>query len=176
MWLLSVVGRGVLVRSSIDEQSVRSSAPPSNSKPTPNRGRSGRLLLSGLAGLAAVILLFIGSFSDPITAMGNLYSAFADAQAPVSQTTATPVPVLAAVTPLDRDEEGTVGHHHAGEADLAAPIAPVWALKAALAAVTPPAHPERPSKHGWQRGRQGPVSAFVAQSHRGTWLFPPNPN
>lgn len=181
LWLLSMACRNVLVRPSNDKQAARAPTPPSNSKRAiPNRGHMGRFLLSGLAWVGAVILLFISSLNDPITTMGSLYSDFAHAPAPVLQPTVTPSPIeveLAAVKPADREEEGTVGHDLARKAVLAAPqIPPVWALRAALSAVTPPAYPERPSKRGWQHGRRGPISAYVAQSHRGTWLFPPNPN
>ena len=179
LWLLSLAGHGVFVRSSHDLQASGTAPPPppSSKRTSWNRGQIGRFLLCGLVGVGALILLFIGSFSDPISTMGNLYSALADAQAPVSQPTVTSAPVqegLAAVKQPDRNQTGAVVHDRAREADLRAPpIPPVWALKAALSAVTPPPRPERPGKRSWQYGRPGPVSAFVAQSRRGTWLFPP---
>ena len=177
LWLLSVAGHGFFVRSShdIQEEAAAPSPPPSSKRTRRNRGHIGRFLLSGLVGVGALILLFIGSFSDPMSTMGFLYSAFADAQDSVSQAAVTSAPAQEAVKQTDHNQTGTVGPDFAREADLAAPqIPPVWALKAALSAVTPPAHPQRPSKHGWQYGRHGPVSAFVAVSRPSTWLFPPD--
>jgi len=140
-------------------------------------GHIGRFLLSGLSSAGALILLFIGLFGDPIATMGKLYSAFADAQAPVLQSAVTPSPIevveLAAVSPPDRDEEEN-GRHD--QVDVAAPQKPPALTLTAMSAVTPPAHPERLGKRGWQHGRGGSLNAYVAQSRRGTWLFPPNPN
>ena len=156
LWLLSLAGHGVFVRSSHDLQASGTAPPPppSSKRTSWNRGQIGRFLLCGLVGVGALILLFIGSFSDPISTMGNLYSALADAQAPVSQPTVTSAPVqegLAAVKQPDRNQTGAVVHDRAREADLRAPpIPPVWALKAALSAVTPPPRPERPGKRSWQ--------------------------
>jgi hypothetical protein len=175
LWLFSMVGRRVVTDSLNDLQAPRASAPSLDRKLTTlRRGHMGRFLLAGLAGTGAVILLFIGSLSDPITTMGDLYSAVADAHAPVSQPTVTPALVEVALA-VDRDEANG-SHDLARQADVATPQSPpAWTL-AAMSAVTPPATPERSAKRGGHHGRRGPVGAYVTQSHRGTWLFPPNPN
>ena len=180
LWLLSMAGHGVFVRSShkIQAEAAAPSSCPSSKRTSWNHGRLGRFLLCGFVGVGALILLFIGSFSDPISTTGNLYLAFTGAQDPVSQAAVTPAPVreeLVAAKQPDLDQTGAVGHDRARETDLVTPqIPPVWALKAALSAVTSPAHLDRPSRRGWQYDRHGPVGAFVARSRRGTWLFPPN--
>jgi hypothetical protein len=176
LWLLSMAGRSALIRSSDDMQAPGASAPFLDSKPAIlNRGRMGRFLLSGLAGAGAVILLIIGSFSDPITTMGDLYSALADTHAPVSQPAATPAPVEVALA-VDHDEAETSRQDPTRQSAVANPQSPpAWTLTA-MPAVTPPANPERPGKRGLHRGRRGPVGAYVTQSHRGTWLFPPSAN
>ena len=177
LWLLSVVGRRVLLRWSNDVQEPRASAPPPNSKrATRNRRRIGRLLLSGLAGVGAAILLFIGSFSDPITAMGNLYSAFAT-PAPVLQAAVKPVDIqLPEVKPADQNGEEVATPDLPRQVDVATPQNPPARTLTAMSADAPPANPQRLRKSGWQHGRGGPANAYVIQSRRGTWLFPPNPN
>jgi hypothetical protein len=179
LWLLSLAGRRVFAKSPKDVPAIRAPAPPRSSKRAAgSRGHKGRPLLSGLTGIGALILLFFGSLSDPITTMGNWLSAFAVAEAPVSQPAMTPSPVeadLAPVNPPDRSGEETVGHGLAGQDIAVSEIQSASALTA-TSAVPPPAYAERPTKHVSQHGRRGPVSAFVAQSNSGTWLFPPNPN
>jgi hypothetical protein len=175
--LLLSMGRGVLVGSSNDMQAAGASLPPTDSeRATPTRGRMGRYLLSGLAGAAAVTLLCVGSFSYPIRATGPLYSTFAGDQTATLQSTETSLPVertVPSVKPADRREDEDGRHDLARQADLGAPQSPSsWTVSD----VTPPAYPERPGKRPRHHGRRGPVSAYVAQSHRGTWLFPPNAN
>jgi len=178
LWLLSVAGRRVLVRLSNDVQGARASAPPPKSKrATRNRRHIGRLLLFGLAGVGAMIVLFIGSFSDPITTMGNLYSAFANAEVRVLQLAVKPVEgELAEVKPADQNGGETARPDLPRQADVSTPQNPPTSTLTAMSADTPPAYPQRSNKHGWRHGRSGPVGAYVAQSRRGTWLFPPNPN
>jgi hypothetical protein len=176
LWLFSITGRRILARSSNNVQVTGGSALPVDNKATmPNRGHMGRSLLAGLACLGAVILLFIGSFGDPITTMGDLYSTIADAYAPVSQPAVTPARLEVELA-VEHDEAEKGRPDLARQAAVAAPQSPpAWTL-AAMSAVTPPASPERPSKHVWRHGRRSPVSAYVTQSHRGTWLFPPTAN
>jgi hypothetical protein len=176
LWLLSMAGRRALIRSSNDVKTPEASATFLDSKPaTLHRGQMGRFLLSGLAGAGAVILLIIGSFSDPITTMGDLYSALTDAHAPVLQPAGTPAPVEVALA-VDHDEAESSRQDLARQAAVAKPQSPpAWTL-AAVSAVTPPATPERLDKRGLHHGRRVSVGAYVTQSHRGTWLFPPNAN
>ena len=176
LWLLSITGRRCLIRSSNDGQAPGASAPLLDSKPaTLNRGQMGRFLLAGLAGAGAVILLFIGSFSDPITTMGDLYAALADAHTPVLRPAVPPAPVDVVLT-VDHNEAEDSRHDLARQEAIETRQSPsVWTL-AAMSAVTPPATPERPGKRGGHHGRRGPVGAYVTQSHPGTWLFPPNAN
>lgn len=177
LWLLSMACRSVFVRSSNEMQTTGAPAPPPNRKgATANRGHTGRYLLSGLSMVGAVILLLIGSFSDPVTAVGELYSTFADAQAPVLQpAVTTPIEVKVAVNPPVHDEEEN-GWEVARPADLVAvQRLPTWTVTA-MSASAPPAYPDRSVKRVEQQGRHGRVIAYVAQSRRGTWLFPPNAN
>ena len=158
-------------------QEARASAPPPNSKrATRNRRRIGRLLLFGLAGVGAAILLFIGSFSDPITAMGNLYSAFANPEAPVLQAAVKPVEIqLAEVKPTDQNGEEAATPDLPRQADVTTPQNPPARTLTAMSADTPPAYPNDYASAAGS-GRGGPLNAYVVQSRRGTWLFPPNPN
>jgi hypothetical protein len=138
----------------------------------------GRYLLSGLSVAGAVILLLISSFTDPIAAVGNLYASFADAQVPASQPAATnsPIEVKVAVNPSvrDRDEDGW--DDFARDVDVAAvQKLPVW-TDTPMSTSTPPAYPDRTGKRVEHQGRHWHVGAYVAQSSRGTWLFPPNAN
>ena len=168
LWLLSIARRSVFVRSSNEMQVTGAPAPPPNMKrATANRGH----LLSGLSMVGAVILLLIGSFSDPFTTVGELYSTFADAQAPVLQPAATtsPIEVKVAVNPPVHDEDDLTR-----QSDVAAVDLP-WTVDAMSAAMRP-AYPVRSVKRVEHHDRQGRVGAYVAQSSRGTWLFPPNEN
>ena len=172
LWLLSIARRSVFVRSSNEMQVTGAPAPPPNMKrATANRGHLGRYLLSGLSMVGAVILLLIGSFSDPFTTVGELYSTFADAQAPVLQPAATtsPIEVKVAVNPPVHDEDDLTR-----QSDVAAVDLP-WTVDAMSAAMRP-AYPVRSVKRVEHHDRQGRVGAYVAQSSRGTWLFPPNEN
>ena len=177
LWLLSMACRSVFVRSSNEMQATGAPAPPPNRKrATANRGHMGWYLLSGLSMVGAVILLLIGSFSDPVTAVGKLYSTFADAQAPVLQPAATtsPIEVKVAVNPPVHDEEENGWDDLARRADVVAvQRLPAWS---AMSASAPPAYPDRSVKRVEHQGRHGRVVAYVAQSRRGTWLFPPNAN
>ena len=174
LWLLSIAGRRALTRPSNHVQAPGASARLLDSKQaTLNSNRIGRFLLSGLAGAGAVILLFVGSFGDPITAIGELYSAFADSHTPVSQPAVARAP-LEAVLAVDQDEAENGRQDRARQPAVAVPQGPPsWTL-AAMSTATPPASPDRPGKRGRHHGRRGPVGAYVTQSHRGTWLFPPN--
>ena len=176
LWLLSMAGRRTLIRSSNDVQAPGASAPLLDSKPaTLNRGQMGRFLLSGLAGAGAVILLFIGSFGDPITTMGDLYSAFADAHTPVLQPAVPRAPVEV-VLAVDHDEAENGRHDRAAPGGHSDATGPACVDACGHVSRYAPGHPERPGKRGWHHGRRGPVGAYVTQSHRGTWLFPPNAN
>jgi hypothetical protein len=169
LWLLSVAGRRVFVRSSIDMQATEVPLPPPNSKrATANRGHMGRYLLSGITVVGAVILLLIASFSDPVAAIENLRSIFALAEVPVSQPAVTTSPIevkLAANVPFRAEEEN-------GRDDFAGQAHAVQEPPAA----THPAYPVRSIKRVEHHGRQGRVDAYVVHSSRGTWLFPPNVN
>jgi hypothetical protein len=179
LWLLSGAGRSVVVRSSNGKQATGAlTPPPDNMRATSNRRHMGRYLLYGLSVVGAVILLLIGSFRDPITAMRNLDSAFADAEAPMSQQagTSSPIQVEIAVNPTVRDEEENGWDDLARRADVVAvQRLPAWRVKAMSASATP-AYPDRSVKRVEHQGRHGRVVAYVAQSRRGTWLFPPNAN
>ena len=139
----------------------------------------GRDLLYGISVVGAVILLLIGSFSGPVTAVGNPRSTFADAQVPVSQpaVTTSPIEVEVAVNSPLRGEEEDGWDDVARQADVVAEQkVPAWTVKA-MSAATPPTYPVRSVKrvehHGFGQGR---VGADVAQSSRGTRPFPPNAN
>ena len=179
LWLLSMAGRRVFVRSSNDMQDTEVPVPPPNrTRATANRGHVGRYLLYGISVVGAVILLLIGSFSDPVTAVGNPRSTFADAQVPVSQpaVTTSPIEVEVAVNSPLRGEEEDGWDDVARQADVVAEQkVPAWTVKA-MSAATPPTYPVRSVKRVEHHGRQGRVGAYVAQSSRGTWLFPPNAN
>jgi septal ring factor EnvC (AmiA/AmiB activator) len=154
----------------------------------------GRFWLAGLAGVGAVILLFIGWFSDPITTLGNSHSAFADAQALALQpalTFSSAEIEQAAVNIADLHRQGdAIGVQLAqNQKELAQANQELAQQTIELEAAQTEIDKLRQSidelgrqrradaRHQqWQHGRRGPVSAHVAQSHRGTWLFPPNPN
>jgi hypothetical protein len=177
LWLLSMAGRWVFVRPSIDMQATEVPVPPPNRKrATASRGHMGRYLLSGIAVVGAVILLLIASFSDPVAAIENLRSIFALAEVPVSQpaVTTSPIEVKLAVNVPFRDEEENGRDDFARHADAVQDL-PAWTAKA-MSVATPPAYPVRSVKRVEHHGRQGRVDAYVAQSSRGTWLFPPNVN
>lgn len=171
LWLLSMAGRRTLIRSSNAAQAPRAPAQPLANKPaTLNRGRMGRLFLSGLAGAVAVILLTIGSFGDPITTVGYLYSAFADPHPRTLQPAAPRAPVEVALA-VDLDEAENGPQDRLRQAAMATPPGPpAWTL------AMPAVPQERPGKRYWRHARRGPVGAYVTQSHRGTWLFPPSAN
>ena len=138
----------------------------------------GRSLLAGLCVVGAVVLLLIASFSDPVAAVGNLFASFADAHVPASQpaVTTSPIRVQVSVNPPVRGKEEDGWDDFARDADVVTvqklPALPV----AAMSASTPPAYPDRTDKRVEHRNRHWHVGAFVAQSSRGTWLFPPNAN
>jgi hypothetical protein len=138
----------------------------------------GRHLLSGLSVVGAVILLLISSFTDPIAAVGNLYASFADGPVPASQpaTANSPIEVKVAVNPSVRDKDENGWDDFARDADVAAvQKLPAWTITA-MSTSTNPAYPDRAGKRVEHRGRHWHVGAYVAQSSRGTWLFPPNAN
>jgi hypothetical protein len=167
-----------------------------------NRGHTGRLLLCGLVGIGAMTLLFIGSFGNPIPAMGSLYSAFAGAQNPVPQAAVTPSPAEIELVAVQRQGDAIQGQLAKNQQELAQAIQELAQQTIDLEAaqtetdnlrqridelgqqrqaeeVWPTLDWQRPddARHQhWQHGQRKPMSAYVAQSHRGTWLFPPNPN
>ena len=96
--------------------------PPNRTRATANRGHVGRYLLYGISVVGAVILLLIGSFSGPVTAVGNPRSTFADAQVPVSQpaVTTSPIEVEVAVNSPLRGEEEDGWDDVARQADVVA--------------------------------------------------------
>jgi hypothetical protein len=177
--LLSMAGRRVFVRSLNDMQATEVPvAPPSRKRATSNRCNMGRYLLYGLSVASAVVLLLIGSFSDPITAMGNLYSSFAHAQAPILQpaVTTSPIEVKVAVNlPVHSDEDNGWGDFARHPDVVAVQKLPPWTFKA-MSVATPAAHLDRSDKRVENQRRQARVGAYVARSSGGTWLFPPNPN
>jgi hypothetical protein len=176
LWLLSMAGRKVLVRSSHDVHAGAAAPSPDSKLATSNRGHIGRYFLYGLSVVGAVILLLLGSFSDPITTIGDMYSAFANAQAPASQPVVASSPIevqLVAANPPARSAE--VEDIARRVEVVAVQRLPEWTVTA-MSAATPPASPERPGKRDWHHGRRGPLGAYVALSSRGTWLFPPNAN
>ena len=137
----------------------------------------GRSLLAGLSAVGAVGLLLISSFSDPVSEVGNLCASFADAHVPASQpaVTTSPIQVKVAVNPPVRRKEENGWDDFARDADRMVqklPALPVTAVSAS----TPRAYPDRTDKRVEQRNRHLHVGAFVVQSSRGTWLFPPNAN
>jgi hypothetical protein len=58
---------------------------PGNARTTPQASHMGRYMLSGLVSIAALILLFVGSFSDSIIKVRDMPATSAVAQAPVAQ-------------------------------------------------------------------------------------------
>jgi hypothetical protein len=167
LWLLSTTRRGV-GRSSVVSPAVRALAPRASRRPLPpNRRQMWRLMLSGLSGFAALILLFMGSFRDPITTMRLLPSTLSGAHAPAQD------PLVA--QPIEPTDQVALGEPRTDNAEAVPQVPPAWELMAA-ASVMPPGHgqpvPERARRHD----RRGSVKAFVAQSNRGTWLFAPNQN
>lgn len=71
---------------------------PGNARTTPQASHMGRYMLSGLVSIAALILLFVGSFSDSIIKVRDMPATSAVAQAPVTQAAvaeAGPIPRLA---------------------------------------------------------------------------------
>jgi hypothetical protein len=71
---------------------------PGNARTTPQASHMGRYMLSGLVSIAALILLFVGSFSDSIIKVRDMPATSAVAQAPVAQAAvaeAGPLPRLA---------------------------------------------------------------------------------
>ena len=137
----------------------------------------GRYLLSGLSVVGAVILLLVGSFSEPFTVVGNSRSTSADAQIAVSQPAviASPIEVEVVANAPPREEENGQDDFARRADVVAAQKLPAWTVKA-MSAATPPTYPVRSVKRVEHHGRQGRVGAYVAQSSRGTWLFPPNAN
>ena len=90
LWLLSMAGRRVIVRSPNDMEATGTPAPPTDRKRSVgNPGHIGRYLLAGLSAVGAVVLLLISSFSDPVSEVGNLCASFADAHVPASQPAVT---------------------------------------------------------------------------------------
>ena len=138
----------------------------------------GRSLLAGLSVVGGVVLLLIASFSDPVAAVGNLFASFADVHVPASQpaVTTSPIRVQVAVNPPVRSKEENGWDDFSRDADIVMmqklPALPVTAMSAS----TPRAYPYRTDKRVEQRNRHLHVGAFVVQSSRGTWLFPPNAN
>ena len=134
----------------------------------------GRYLLAGLSVVGAVVLLLISSFSDPVAAVGNLCASLADAHVPASHpaVTTSAIYVKIASNKPGRGKAENVWDDFAREAD-AVMVQKLPALPVS-AASTPPA--DRIDKHVEQRNQHWQVGAYVAQSRRGTWLFPPNAN
>ena len=172
LWLLSTAGRGVFVRSAneIKETGARK-------RTARNRGHMGRSLMAGLSFVGAVVLLLMCSFGDPVAAGINLCASFADAHVPASQPAVTnsPIQVTVAVNPPVRGKEENGLDDFARDADVAMveklPALPVTAMSAS----TPPVYPARTHTFE-QRNQHRHIDAYVAQSNRGTWLFPPNAN
>ena len=178
LWLLSMAGRRVFVRSPTDMEATGAPAPPPDrTRTVGNRGHIGRYLMAALSVVGAVGLLLISSFSDPVSAVGNLCASFADAHVPASQPAVTTslIQVKVAVNPPVRGKEENGWDDFARDADVVMvqklPPLPVTAMSA-----SPRAYPDRTDKRVEQRHQHWHVGAYVARSSRGTWLFPPNAN
>lgn len=159
----------------------------------------GRGALSGLVGIGALTLLFVGSFGDSIIATLDPPSSAAVADAPAAQV------AEAMATKADIDDEAGVARRGLprespplGDAEQVASIQPRTgeavasagddvSRQTAVAAAAPlatggtlliadpkVASVERGS--GRPRARGPLVRTFVTGSNRGTWLFPPNMN
>lgn len=140
----------------------------------------GRCLLCGLLSIGGLLLLFIGSFSDPITALHQMLSASTATQ-PVLTAAATAPSFgddgqVTSVKPRYVDVEIiSVGVSSTANAAMQAPIA-----STASVLLPPPSVGSLARHTNWPSAATAParhrVRAYVTVSGRGTWLFAPNPN
>lgn len=187
LWLLGVAGGRVFPGRPKATPVMGSPAPtPKRVRATPRRSRIGRFSLAGLVGIGALVLMLVGSFSDPITRLQELPSVLTPAPAPASEAAITPpsgeADQVLSVEPADGNVRKVSLDDPPSQADAATPLVAVEQPLGALP--VPPEQPDaaRDRQHGHARGpstaaarNSRPVRAYITRSVRGTWLFPPNP-
>ncbi len=187
LWLLGVAGRRVFPGRPKATPVVGSPAPPPKGvRATPRQSRIGRFSLAGLVGIGALVLMLVGSFSDPITRLQELPSVLTPAPAPASEAAITPpsgeADQVLSAEPADGNVRKVSLDDPPSQADAATPLVAVEQPLGALP--VPPGQPDaaRDRPHGHVRGpstaaarNSRPVRAYITRSVRGTWLFPPNP-
>jgi hypothetical protein len=187
LWLAGVAGRRIV--SGLSNAMRAKSAPvpsPNGVRTLPKRSRVGRFSLAGLVGIGALVLMLVGSFSDPITRLQELPSVLTSAPAPASEAAITPpsgeADRVLSVEPADGNVRRASLDDSPNQADAATPLVAVEQPLGALP--VPPEQPDaaRGRQHGHARGPSNaaarnsrPVRAHITRSVRGTWLFPPNP-
>jgi hypothetical protein len=134
-----------------------------------------RFLSAGLATLGGLVLLFLGSVSDPVAPSRDLHLPDAAAKSPVSRRETAPRAIAADMNapsasaepsvhrdPADHDGDNSAANTVLAEIDGAAAEAPPAPLRHAASAATV------------HHGRV--VHAYVTRAqHQGVWLFPPDP-
>jgi len=187
LWLLSAAGRWVSPGQRKATPVMGSpSPPPKGVRATPRRTRIGRFSLAGLAGIGALVLMLVGSFSDPITRLQELPSVLAPARAPASEAAISPsngeADQVLSAEPADGNVRKVSLDDPPSQADATTPLVAVEQPLGALP--VPPEQPDaaRDRQHGHARWpstaaarNSRPVRAYITRSVRGTWLFPPNP-
>jgi hypothetical protein len=187
LWLLGVAGGRVFPGRPKATPVMGSPAPtPKRVRATPRRSRIGRFSLAGLVGIGALVLMLVGSFSDPITRLQELPSVLTPAPAPASEAAITPpsgeADQVLSVEPADGNVRKVSLDDPPSQADTATPLVVVEQPLGVLP--VPPEQPDaaRDRQRGHARGpstaaarNSRPVRAYITRSVRGTWLFPPNP-